>query len=523
MQPKEKEAGKLRSNTILMIGRGHQTSRPSPLVLLEPEPSTEAENMEDDNLSMSDIKIETDVNSIYDDYGDINNSNFMDSNSPESVHELVDGGKSECYDKEETFVPQDEMEEEFTPVVKSTRVLRSRSIALGTHDRHHQELNSISSAEDRKLRISKRVEGLSPWKKMVIGRILNALELKREGEIVGNQCSAEAEQGQDSDADNHPERNLKTVYDSEHDTLTFGDISIVLNEFEKRLYCSQCKFTHSKFNKMKKHIKEKHLGIFKCTKCFATFHTYKVHHDHMKSHDTDNGELLCDVCGRPMYSKGSLTVHRWTHKSAEEVAAALREGKKDPRNCGKGTFQCSGCGKIFGRKQKLLEHMKNNCVNSERVICPKCGKSFTKDYFTFRHEKLVCIPDESMLRYECHLCPSLFKEQKLLNLHKNRVHYAEIKSDLKHFTCPQCQATAKTAGDLTKHMQIHSTVRQYICDKGCGASFKQRNTCRKHEGKCDGSGTLITRGAKFARKLEMVENDDWDDTQFDEESNVVID
>ncbi|XP_042373023.1 zinc finger protein 572-like [Plectropomus leopardus] len=98
-------------------------------------------------------------------------------------------------------------------------------------------------------------------------------------------------------------------------------------------------------------------------------------------------------------------------------------------------FSCSECGKRFGRKKNLHEHVKTH-TGEKPFSCSECGKRF------FRKTSL---------------------QQHM------RTHTGE-----RPFSCTQCGKSFSDSGHLKKHMRIHTGEKPYSCSV-CKKSFTRRD------------------------------------------------
>lgn len=73
------------------------------------------------------------------------------------------------------------------------------------------------------------------------------------------------------------------------------------------------------------------------------------------SHLSKKDIVHCPFCDCPYKDLGSLKAHVWTHRSPEEVAAALAAGEKmpKPKSRREKNVMCQECGKTYKSGKEL--------------------------------------------------------------------------------------------------------------------------------------------------------------------------
>jgi len=109
----------------------------------------------------------------------------------------------------------------------------------------------------------------------------------------------------------------------------------------KPFKCSECDKSYKRRRLLEVHIRSVHTGErpYKCKICHAAF-AYPEHcKKHMRTHSGIKPHA-CEICSRTFASKDNRDVHRYIH------------GKRKP-------YECQVCGFSCMRKQKLVQHIKD--------------------------------------------------------------------------------------------------------------------------------------------------------------------
>jgi len=128
--------------------------------------------------------------------------------------------------------------------------------------------------------------------------------------------------------------------------------------------------------------------------------------------------------------------------SQESVESRLHGNGK---HTGKKPFECSYCGKKYGRKHILTTHLRiHTGVRPYKCIC--CDKTFRYKMSLTRH--LQSHTGEKP--FECSYCDKKFGQKSNLTMHL-RIHTGK-----KLFQCSYCDKKFFRKGNLTSHLRIHT-------------------------------------------------------------------
>lgn len=148
------------------------------------------------------------------------------------------------------------------------------------------------------------------------------------------------------------------------------------------------------------HEAKAHVGMkFTCEICgYATAHKHMMN-DHKLTHET-GALVFCQICGKKLRQHNLRKHIRYVH-----------EGKTDDANC-------NICGEEFKRSYQLKAHM--NLIHDAKVIlCPVCGKRFGLKKDLNEHMK-----SHSEGSFACKVCGKMMKKRKTLLAHE-RTHTGE--------------------------------------------------------------------------------------------------
>ncbi|XP_067931610.1 uncharacterized protein [Watersipora subatra] len=256
---------------------------------------------------------------------------------------------------------------------------------------------------------------------------------------------------------------LKRHKESEHNSV---DVSPdTLDEYSTMVhYCKECDFTTSLKQLLKLHIsrthREKQLECLDCGEKFGPLVDLKSHikeTGHRKGQHTNLYKQMveCKICKKKLQLKNLKPHTELVHEKVKP-------------------FSCELCGKMFGTRFLVKEHMESHKNLQDRNRpwkCQICNQAFFKKLPLDEHmAKHMGTP-----QYQCDQCPKKFYHQSGWKRHMQ--HHGEERP----FTCTVCNKSFKTSTNLSAHKAVH-TPTAFMCL--CGKAYQQKHTLRYHQEKC---------------------------------------
>lgn len=236
---------------------------------------------------------------------------------------------------------------------------------------------------------------------------------------------------------------------------------------EKKYTCDTCGYKTNSREDLWEHKKVDHGEQIECKPCnriFINFNTLKAHNDLKHAED---GQQICNVCGKEFTSKMSLQNHMKLHNQK--------------------LFTCEICNKSMSTKTSFNNHMERHKPEKDRkyrFYCAFCGKGFSvKSNFDDHQNKHT-----GNKPYKCNLCPKTFGFRSMMKKHKTFVHSSE-----RPFKCGFCLKGFKYMNLLKNHVTIHTNKSKHVCTY-CNKVFSTASTLKLHVKKC-GSITASTSQA----------------------------
>ncbi|XP_056155725.1 zinc finger protein 436-like [Lampris incognitus] len=181
--------------------------------------------------------------------------------------------------------------------------------------------------------------------------------------------------------------------------------------------------------------------------------------------------FVCDVCGKVMKCKASLSRHAFIHT-------------------GQKPFACHLCDLRLNRLTNLQQHLKRMHPNGmSRVekphrrdcqswLCEVCGKAF-ECRSRFKSHSII---HSGVKPYPCDLCSKAYMRSMDLDYHKKTVHVHGAMQPPKPSTllCDWCGKEFKCKSQLEIHYLTHTGERPHLCDL-CGRRFGRLHQLQRHK------------------------------------------
>ena len=194
-------------------------------------------------------------------------------------------------------------------------------------------------------------------------------------------------------------------------------------------------------------------SFFECDVCGTCFSEkeYLVEHNSRTCIDQSQSKHQCYTCKKGFSSDSALNTHLST------VHLQMKD------------FECTVCGRNFGRKCHLDQHVLNLHSSSPRLFaCDICGYSTPQRGSLTIHARL----HTGEKRFKCRYCEMLFNTSSDLKRHL----YTHTSMPL---VCEVCGRGCQGESHLKLHMRVHTAEKPFVCTT-CGKGFSQRGNLSRH-------------------------------------------
>ena len=201
-------------------------------------------------------------------------------------------------------------------------------------------------------------------------------------------------------------------------------------------HCSLCDTGYASEFRLRQHVYRLHTTDkkFECGTCGERFpHKYLLTRHEVRH--SDDLKLSCEICGKKYARRDSLKAHMASHSNKtfpcsvcglEYFTERMLNNHIDRKHADsiETNFECSTCGKAFGKKWLLKEHMAIHS-NVQKFSCQICAKSFKHEKSLKDHEGTHS--DSISLDFDCEQCDKKFRTKRNLREHMNNIHAPEDK------------------------------------------------------------------------------------------------
>ncbi|XP_046370719.1 zinc finger protein 595-like [Haliotis rufescens] len=233
-----------------------------------------------------------------------------------------------------------------------------------------------------------------------------------------------------------------------------------------------------------------------------------------KLNEVEGGAAKVD---EPVIEGGDVTEARPDESTSDEPKVVKTIGTQVDENPYK--WKCSTCKKLFGSKNELQKHRRQNhryyrlfqcdqCESkikiyssTEMVDCFNCGKHFDQtNYSPYTLSKQFYVKRTTQ-DLKCPICEKQFSSRRGVLEHQ------KIHTNIKPHLCNVCGKTFRTLPPLRIHMRVHTGEKPYQCEM-CGKCFRQSSALnmhvRHHTGETPYSCEVCDK--KFARRSQYTKH-----------------
>ncbi|ODM91350.1 putative zinc finger protein [Orchesella cincta] len=142
-----------------------------------------------------------------------------------------------------------------------------------------------------------------------------------------------------------------------------------IHKTERSYPCSECDKVFHNCKQLRLHVRKRHQGAktglkgnHECPICQEMFELLPQFERHVKSHEYDGqdrakGTFICEICSVVCTRRDTFRRH-------------MKVKHGPPTHC------CETCGKMFGNRDRLNQHIPSHNDGSNPLICHLCGASF---------------------------------------------------------------------------------------------------------------------------------------------------
>lgn len=240
-------------------------------------------------------------------------------------------------------------------------------------------------------------------------------------------------------------------------------LHLIVHEQEFKYQCEFCSRQFIRSDKCLQHIRRTHDDQIKfhCSSCSLGFMSKRsmIRHENLhltKPHEDvtieRKREYPCDVCDIIYKCRKALRVHKQKH-----LANVCMDRTKDVD----AVFQCGGCDLRFKYQTSMARHQKKkhpelcNASTASKVTCEYCGKELY-ERFMEQHIRIHTGNKD----YVCDVCGKGFGRRRLVIQHL-KTHNKPTEPPLKA-PCDYCGKEVY-AKNMTQHVKIHTAKKDFVC------------------------------------------------------------
>ncbi|KPJ14226.1 Zinc finger protein 709 [Papilio machaon] len=261
--------------------------------------------------------------------------------------------------------------------------------------------------------------------------------------------------------------------------------------------CEFCDYESFSFEGMYKHkYKHKTVKDYHCRFCRKSFLRKTNLNLHERIHTDDeilslinftsirdeNGVIVhnCNVCKKNYATKGAFTKHyrqihlklrkdrRSCHLCDEKVSKYTKAFHLESKH-GITATTCNVCGKKFAFPYEVITHQRYQHMGEKRFQCEECGKCFGSKLLLKNH----LVSHSTTRDFICDICFKAFKTDIALRTH------IKIHDQNKPHICNICDKAFKTEIALRLHIRIHLNIRPHVCNI-CNKAYTEMGSLRCH-------------------------------------------